>query len=106
MLLSHVLGLGCLLAATNICRAAISVDANVSVDQATANTNVVTSTFSTSSGNELLLAFISTGLVIRPEHHGHADHRRGLTWTLVVRTNGQSGTSEIWRAFASGTLSG
>jgi len=25
----------------------------------------------------------------------------GLTWTLVVRTNTQSGTSEIWRAFAS-----
>src|SRR5205823_3186784 len=27
-----------------------------------------------------------------------------LTWTLVVRANGQSGTSEIWRAFAPSPL--
>ena len=29
----------------------------------------------------------------------------GLTWTLVVRANGQSGSSEIWRAFATVPLS-
>ena len=29
----------------------------------------------------------------------------GLTWALVVRTNTQSGTSEIWRAFAVSPLS-
>src|SRR6185503_11791453 len=29
----------------------------------------------------------------------------GLTWALAVRSNGQSGTSEIWRAFAGAPLS-
>ena len=28
-----------------------------------------------------------------------------MTWVLVVRTNNQSGSSEIWRAFAPSTLS-
>ena len=28
----------------------------------------------------------------------------GLTWVLVVRTNAQAGTSEIWRAFATAPL--
>jgi hypothetical protein len=106
MLLRYVLGLGCLLAATNIGLAAISVDANVSVDQATANTNVVTSTFSTTSGNELLLAFISTDWLSGPNTTVTGITGGGLTWTLVVRANGQSGTSEVWRAFASGPLSG
>jgi hypothetical protein len=105
MLNRYVLGLGCLLAGTNLGLAGISVDANVSVDQASANTKVVTPTFSTTSGNELLLAFISTDWLSGPNTTVTGITGGGLTWTLVVRANGQSGTSEVWRAFASGTLS-
>jgi hypothetical protein len=105
MLIRYALGLGCLLAATNMGLAAISVDANVSVDQASAKTRVVTSAFSTSSGNELLLAFISTDWLSDPNTIVTGITGEGLTWTLVARANGQSGTSEVWRAFASGTLS-
>src|SRR5258707_15607014 len=66
MLIRYAVGLGCLLAATNMGLAAISVDANVSVDQASANAKVVTPTFSTTAGNELLLAFISTDWLSGP----------------------------------------
>ena len=56
-------------------------------------------TISTTSPNELLLAFIST------DSTGGATTVTGitgggLTWVLVNRTNVQAGTAEIWRAFA------
>src|SRR5689334_185007 len=105
MILSYVLGLGCLLAATNLGLAAISVDANVSIDQGRPKTTVATSTFSTNSGNELLLAFISTDWSSGPNTTVTGITGGGMTWTLVTRANGQSGTSEIWRAFAPGALS-
>lgn len=74
-----------------------TVDVDISKDQKTASTTVTSSTFSTASGDELLLAFVSS------------DSRNatvksiscaGLTWVLVERTNVQDGTAEIWRAFA------
>src|SRR4051794_34952664 len=98
MMIRYVLGLGCLLAATKVGSAGISVDANVSIDNARANTKLVTSTFSITSGNELLLAFISTDRLSGPNTTVTGVAGGGLTWTLVVRANGQSGTSEVWRA--------
>jgi hypothetical protein len=82
---------------------ALGLDVNVSKDQLTARTSVATSTFSTAAGNELLLAFISAGngfgtTTVRTVTGG------GLTWQLVVRTNSQRGTAEIWRALATTTL--
>jgi RHS repeat-associated protein len=63
--------------------------------------------FSTNAGNELLLAFVAAapGLV---GSNGTVSSVSGgnLTWTLVKRTNGQTGTAEIWRAFASSPLNG
>ena len=53
MLTRYVVGLSCLLAATNTGLAAISVDASVSVDQASANAKIVSPAFSTTAGNEL-----------------------------------------------------
>src|SRR5215831_12829250 len=105
MLTRYVVGLSCLLAATNAGLAAISVDASVSVDQASANAKIVSPAFSTTAGNELLLAFISADWLSGPNTTVTGITGGGLTWTLVVRANGQSGTSEIWRAFASATLS-
>jgi len=80
----------------------ISIDANVSGDQPSTSVTTITSpSFSTSSGNELLLAFVAadfTGTSVTGVTGG------GLTWQLVVRTNVQAGDSEIWRAFATAPL--
>ncbi len=76
----------------------------VSKDQGTSSTTVSTPSFSTATGNELLLAFVATdapgtNTVVNSVSGG------GLTWALVIRTNVQKGTSEIWRAFAPAALS-
>ncbi len=79
----------------------IGKDVSVSVDsQGTMNTP----TFSTSTPNDLLVAFVA--------YDGPSDSAQtasvsgaGLTWTLVERSNTQAGTSEIWSARANGTLS-
>src|ERR1700731_1253000 len=86
---------------TGSTRGAIGVDATASGDRNTANSTVTTSTFSTTSGNELLLAFISSdaqsGTVANVTGGG-------LTWVPVVRANAQFGPAEIWRAFANTPL--
>jgi hypothetical protein len=84
----------------------LAVDVVVFRDNPAAGTSVTSPTFSTTSGNELLLAFVgadnpgsSPNTVVNSVAGG------GLTWVLVGRTNAQFGTSEIWRAFASSPLS-
>ncbi len=81
----------------------LAIDANASGDLLAPGTLLSTQTFSTTSGNELLLALIATdglaaGMKVNSVSGG------GLTWVLVNRTNTQSGDAEIWRAFASSTL--
>jgi uncharacterized repeat protein (TIGR01451 family) len=88
--------------------ASLTLDANISKDQSTASTTVTTSAFSTVSGNELLLAFV--GADYQPSQSAAnvsvtGLSGGGLTWTLARRTNTQSGTAEIWRAFAPAILS-
>src|SRR5215831_3637673 len=83
--------------------AALTRDANVSRDQSTAA--ITTPAFSTTSGNELLLAFISTGYLSGANTTVTGVSGGGLNWVLVQRTNVQSGTSEIWRALATSALS-
>jgi hypothetical protein len=85
--------------------AAIAIDANVSANQSPAKTTVVSPVFSTTSGNELLLAFVTTDYISGSNTTVTGVAGAGLTWALVVRTNTQSGSSEIWRAFAPSTLS-
>jgi hypothetical protein len=85
--------------------APITVDVTTSKDQGTASNTVATSTFSTKSANELLLAFISTdGPSSGTNTTVSSVAGAGLTWVLVKRTNTQSGTSEIWRTFATSAL--
>jgi len=85
--------------------AQLAIDKVVSTDRTTAATTVVSPAFSTTSPNELLLAFISAdsppsgGVTVTGVSGG------GLTWVLVQRTNAQPGDAEIWRAFATSTLS-
>src|SRR5262249_29499850 len=60
--------------------------------------------FSTTSSNELLLAFISADYLGGTNTSVTGISGAGLTWVLVRRTNVQLGSSEIWRAFAPTTL--
>ncbi len=81
-----------------------TIDAVVSADQPNSVTTVTTSAFSTTAGNELLLAFIATDYLGGTNTTITGVSGAGLTWQLVQRTNVQSGTSEIWRAFAAAPL--
>ncbi|HEY6214888.1 MAG TPA: N,N-dimethylformamidase beta subunit family domain-containing protein [Vicinamibacterales bacterium] len=81
----------------------LAIDVNVSTDKSTNAKTIVSPTFSTTASGELLLALIgaddnSAGNTVSGITGG------GLTWTLVRRTNTQRGTSEVWRAFATATL--
>ena len=88
----------------NAASASIAIDANVSKDRSTAATTLATSAFSTTAGNELLLAFVSTDYNSGTNTSVTSIAGAGLTWVRVVRTNAQSGTAEIWRAFAPSPL--
>jgi hypothetical protein len=87
-----------------IARSAITIDVTVSADRSAAATTIATGAFSATSGNELLLAFISTDYASGANTTVTNVTTPGLTWTLVRRTNVQSGTSEIWRAFSAAKL--
>lgn len=82
---------------------AVSIDQIVSGSSDFASSVVTTQNFSTSSPNELLLAFVNAsagGSAVISTVSG-----AGLTWVLVERTNAQAGTAEIWRAFSTSPLS-
>ena len=70
-----------------------------------ASTTIASPIFATSSPNELILAFVATDYLSGTNTTVKSVAGAGLTWTLVVRTNGQSGSSEIWRAFAATPVS-
>ena len=83
---------------------AITIDASASGNSSAASKSIGTQSFSTTSGNELLLAFISSdansaGVSVSTVSGA------GLTWAPVKRANGQLGTAEIWRAFSTSILS-
>jgi hypothetical protein len=85
----------------------VAIDAIIAQDQGTAALSVTSGAFSTSLGDELLLAFVAAdyteGLGANTTVTNVAGG--GLTWDLVVRTNTQYGTAEIWRAFTANPLS-
>ena len=83
----------------------VSIDAQVSSDGSSASTTVKSSGFSTTGVNELLLAFIAADYLTGTNTTVTSVSGGGLTWQPVVRANGQSGTSEIWRAFSATPLS-
>jgi len=83
----------------------LAIDVQIAKDQGTAKSSVATATFSTTAANELLLAFVATDYNSGSNTTVTNVTGGGLTWTLVLRSNQQSGTSEIWRAFAPSTLS-
>jgi hypothetical protein len=106
VILRFLLGLGVPLLAATSAWGQVVIDASTSTDAPLASTTVSTIAFSTTSPNELLLAFISTDYLSGTNTTVTKIAGGGLTWALVVRTNAQSGSSEIWRAFAATPLSG
>jgi hypothetical protein len=84
--------------------AQIAMDANISADQGTAKSSISTAAFSTSSGNQLLLAFVASDHLSGVNTIVKSVSGAGLTWALVKRTNVQDGTAEIWRTFAASPL--
>lgn len=83
----------------------VSTDVSVSTDLSAAGTQIVSPSFSTASGNELLLAFIATDSTSSPMTVTSVTGG-GLTWMPVARANTSGGgTAEIWRAFAVAPLS-
>ncbi len=101
----HIFVFVSLLLSSLYAHASVAIDANVSTDRVSASATVATPAFSTSTGNELLLAFVATDYRSGANTSVKSIAGGGLTWVLVVRTNRQSGTSEVWRAFATNTLS-
>src|SRR5262245_17877432 len=86
--------------------AAIAIDVTTFKDGPSAATSITTPAFTTAAGNELLLAFVSTDYLGGANTKVNTVTGAGLTWVLVARANVQSGTSEIWRAFAPSPLTG
>ncbi len=84
----------------------ITIDATVTANSAVAQSSVSSPSLSTNAPNELLLAFVASDSPSSPNTSVIGVTGGGLTWTLVQRTNAQSGTAEIWRAFATTQLTG
>ena len=82
----------------------ITMDAKVFADGTSASSTIGTPPFNTVANNELLLAFISADYLSGANTTVKSVSGGGLTWSLVTRANGQSGTSEIWRAFATAPM--
>jgi N,N-dimethylformamidase beta subunit-like, C-terminal/Domain of unknown function (DUF4082)/Bacterial Ig-like domain (group 2)/Bacterial Ig domain len=82
----------------------LAIDAKVFKD-GTKATTIASPAFSTTAANELVLAFVTTDYLSGTNTTVTGVTGGGLTWTLVVRTNAQSGGSEVWRAFAPSPLS-
>ncbi len=82
----------------------LAIDAKVFKD-GTKATTIASPAFSTTAANELVLAFVTTDYLTGANTTVTGIAGGGLTWTLVVRTNAQSGGSEVWRAFAASPLS-
>jgi hypothetical protein len=82
----------------------IASDVAVSRDVGSAQSTIASPVFTTTATNELLLAFIATDYLSGANTTVTSVSGAGLTWTLLKRTNAQSGTSEIWGAFATTQL--
>ena len=96
-----------LAAAGSASAAGLSVDGSVKTHQSSASSSITSGAFSTTSGNDLLVAFIaSDGPAASGGQTISSVTGAGRTWKLAVRTNAQAGTAEIWTAVAPGPLSG
>jgi Bacterial Ig domain/Lysyl oxidase len=101
---NQIFTLALIVVATTPAWGSLAVDAVEFTDRSSSAATIASPTFSTTSANELLLAFVATdaksaGITVTGVTGAH------LIWALVRRTNAQLGTAEIWRAFAPSVLS-
>jgi chitodextrinase len=78
------------------------IQADVSVHN---KSTVTTPSFHTAMAGETLLAFVSSDGPSGAGKQTATVSGAGLTWTLVKRSNSQSGDSEVWQATANSVLS-
>ena len=91
---------------SGIATASIARDVTVSQDGSSASATIASPVFTTAAGNEELLAFIATDYLGGANTTVKSVSGGGLTWTLVARTNAQSGSAEVWAAFSAAQLTG
>lgn len=101
---NQIFTLALIVVATTPAWGSLAVDAVKFTDRSSSAATIASPTFSTTSANELVLAFVATdaksaGITVTGVTGAN------LTWALVRRTNAQLGTAEIWRAFAPSVLS-
>ncbi len=82
----------------------ITVDARAWRDQRTASSTIVSPVFSTTSGGQLLLALMTIGTTRNGDPRTRRMSGGGLEWSRISRASGADGSVEIWRAFATQTL--
>ena len=78
----------------------------LSKSSSSSSATIASPRFSTAGPNELLLAFVAADYISGTNTTVKSIAGGSLTWTLVRRTNAQSGTSEMWKAFAATPLAG
>jgi hypothetical protein len=81
-------------------------DRYVWVNQAGPMPAIASPPLSTTSANELILAFVSSDGPATGAQSVAAVSGAGLTWSLVARANTLPGTAEIWQAYATTRLTG
>jgi hypothetical protein len=105
-LLLSATALICVTVAGRASAAGLLLDASVKTHQSSPATTITSAAISTTSSNDLLVAFIASD---GPNRSGGQSFSSvtggGLTWKLAQRTNAQAGTAEIWTALAAAPLS-
>jgi hypothetical protein len=92
---------------TTGCRSvAPTLDTSVSADQKTAAAALVSPALTTAGGNELVLAFVETDGPKSPTQTITSVSGGGLMWTLAARSNATWGTTEVWQAYATTSVTG
>jgi hypothetical protein len=69
-------------------------------------TALVSPLLSTTSANELILAFVSTDGPGNGVQSAGSVSGGGLSWSLAARANTVTGTAEVWQAYATAPLTG
>ena len=81
-------------------------DRVVSANHQGAFTTLASPSLSTTSANELILAFVSADGPVNGVQSAGSVSGGGLSWSLAARANTIAGTAEVWQAYATTPLTG
>ena len=84
----------------------VAADRVVSSNNQGAFTALASPLVSTTSANELILAFVSTDGPGNGVQSAGSVSGGGLSWSLAARANTFTGTAEVWQAYAAAPLTG